>query len=184
MNSKHTSALKSLSAAFAASALLAVPAAAQQAVGSVRPTQDSDVVIYRGGGITSIDGRFAFNFQEDGNLVLYQGSRALWSSKTWPRYRTVYPGGRDAPSVTFVTHGCMARFQSDGNLVVYGADGVVGTAMHPCNNPNITKDNAAVLWNSKTWGNPMATLKVQDDGNVVIYNSSNRAVWSTKTCCR
>ncbi len=172
--------IRMMAAGFVASTLASAPAVAQQYVGSVTPSGDQDIVIYRGGGMTSSDGRFSFQFQQDGNLVLYQGTRVLWSSKTTPKYGTV-----NTPiPVTFVSHACVLRFQTDGNLVVYGADGVVGAVVHPCDNPNFTKENAPVHWRSKTDRNPFSTLKVQDDGNVVIYNSSNRAIWSTKTCCR
>ena len=57
--------------------------------------------LYVNQSIQSKDGRFRLTYQDDGNLVLYQNGKALWSSKT--------PG---APP------GCTAM-QSDGNLVVY-----------------------------------------------------------------
>jgi len=59
--------------------------------------------------------------------------------------------------------GSFAEFQSDGNLVVYAPD-------------------SRALWSSNTWGNPNATLALQNDGNVVIYRQSDgRAIWATHT---
>jgi hypothetical protein len=52
---------------------------------------------------TSADGRYDFCYQDDGNLVLYDGSYAIWDSGTWGST----PG--------------RAVMQDDGNLVVYDA---------------------------------------------------------------
>lgn len=57
--------------------------------------------------IKSCDGNFNLVFQTDGNLVLYQSGRALWSSGTH---------GSGATRVVF---------QEDGNLVIYGKTGPV-----------------------------------------------------------
>ena len=54
--------------------------------------------------MTSCDGRFGLVMQGDGNLVLYQGSTALWHTQTHGQ-----PGH-------------VAVMQSDGNLVVYTED--------------------------------------------------------------
>ncbi len=51
--------------------------------------------------------------------------------------------------------------QSDGNLVWY--------------------EGSRVVWHTNTDGNPGARLVVQNDGNAVIYSSSNRALWQTRT---
>ncbi len=51
--------------------------------------------------VTSCDGRFSLVMQGDGNLVLYQGGRAIWSTGT--------PG----------RGGAFATLQSDGNFVLY-----------------------------------------------------------------
>ncbi|MER2563564.1 MAG: peptidoglycan DD-metalloendopeptidase family protein [Myxococcaceae bacterium] len=53
----------------------------------------------------SCDGRFVLAMQTDGNLVLYQGTRALWATMT---------NGRG---------GALAAMQGDGNFVVYTAAG-------------------------------------------------------------
>ncbi|MDX2012929.1 MAG: peptidoglycan DD-metalloendopeptidase family protein [Myxococcaceae bacterium] len=55
--------------------------------------------------VPSCDGRFVLVMQGDGNLVLYQGSRALWATMTQGR------------------GGAVAAMQGDGNFVVYTAGG-------------------------------------------------------------
>jgi hypothetical protein len=89
---------------------------------------------------------FRLTMQTDGNFVLYRQTdgAALWHTNTWGR------------------PGAYAKFQTDGNLVVYS-------------NPN----NA--LWHSVTWDSPGATLRLQDDGNLVIYRSNGSARWFTDT---
>jgi hypothetical protein len=52
--------------------------------------------------VTSCNGRFTFVHQGDGNVVLYDSGRALWSTKT---------GGRATSTLAM---------QGDGNLVLYG----------------------------------------------------------------
>ncbi|MCU0439552.1 MAG: hypothetical protein MUC49_16795 [Raineya sp.] len=57
--------------------------------------------------------------------------------------------------------------QTDGNLVLYRVSIQV---------------DADPSWSSNTHGNNGAFLVVQNDGNVVIYNSNNtRALWATGT---
>jgi hypothetical protein len=108
------------------------------------------------GSLVSNDGRFRLTYQNDGNFVLYQGNTPLWSSHT---ALSVPTGGYTA---------YQARFQADGNLVVY--DYYAGAE--------------TPVWASNTDGNPGSTLNLQNDGNLVIYNASGKAIWSTKTCCR
>ncbi len=57
--------------------------------------------------IESPNREYALVFQGDGNLVLYQGSRDLWSSGTHG------------------LGGTSAVLQGDGNLVIYGPDGAI-----------------------------------------------------------
>ena len=149
----------------------------------VAPPGDS-IVLRNGGGFRSGDGRFQLRiqinpgFQPNGPLRLFFGGQVLWTApNTTPRFQSV-------PNATFVTEACILRFQSDGNLVVLGAQGVLEASVSGCDNPNITESMMQVMWSSKTNGNPGATLDVQNDGNVVIKNVNNRVVWSTNTCCR
>ena len=48
------------------------------------------------------------------------------------------------------------RYQSDGNLVLYGSGG-------------------AVLWDTGTWGTSAGRAEMQTDGNFVIYDAARHA---------
>lgn len=63
-----------------------------------------------GSSLVSNNGQYSFQVQTDGNLVVYKGGSALWSSKT---------GGQ--PIRDFV-------IQGDGNLVMYRTNGTAGWA--------------------------------------------------------
>jgi hypothetical protein len=92
----------------------------------------------------SADGRFVLAFQGDGNLVLYQGGTALWSTGTHGAGATV------------------AVMQGDGNLVLYSAGGAAlwasNTAGHPGawlvvqgdGNLVLYSASGAALWASNT----------------------------------
>lgn len=56
-------------------------------------------------------------------------------------------------------------YQTDGNLVVYRKSGTTNTA----------------IWNSNTYGKPSNRLIMQGDGNLVLYDANNAAVWSSRT---
>lgn len=62
-----------------------------------------------------------------------------------------------------------ARIQEDGNFVVYKTN-------------NFLPSNA--IWNSSTAGkgSPPYKLIMQKDGNLVIYDKSNKAIWASNTC--
>jgi hypothetical protein len=63
-------------------------------------------VLYPGDSRMSVDGRFTFIYQLDGNLVLSANGSPLWASNT---------SGTSAG---------LAAMQGDGNLVVYDSNGV------------------------------------------------------------
>lgn len=65
-----------------------------------------------------------------------------------------------------------AEFQTDGNFVIY----------------DISTSNKIPLWNSRTFvsDSPLratkgSTVKMQEDGNLVIRDSANKAIWYSKT---
>jgi len=94
--------------------------------------------------LASRDGRFRFVYQGDGNLVLYQGSTALWSTQTFG------PG--------------WAAMQGDGNLVIYSSDGTPkwnsqtwghpGAYLVAQNDGNVViyASNGVALWSTNTAG--------------------------------
>lgn len=83
----------------------------------------------------SCDGRFSLVMQGDGNLVLYQGSKALWNSATNGR------GGQ------------RAVMQTDGNFVVYSSGGAAlwnsGTAGLPGGTLLLQNDGNLIVWHNQ-----------------------------------
>ena len=85
--------------------------------------------------INSCDGRYALTLQGDGNLVLYHGANALWSSGT---------AGSDSRR---------AVMQGDGNFVVYGASAArwsTGTDGNPGASLAIQDDGNVVVYAGAT----------------------------------
>ncbi len=106
--------------------------------------------------LQSSDERFTFIFQQDGNLVLYDGESQvdetpLWASNTVGRFAKYCLMQDD--------NGFGAQFA--GNLVIYDTS----------NNP---------IWTS---GSVVGGVlgKLQTDGNFVIYDSGNNPLWATGT---
>jgi hypothetical protein len=79
--------------------------------------------------------------QGDGNLVQYEKGVAVWASNT-----------QGNP-------GAFVQMQTDGNLVVYRADG-------------------AALWSTRTHGTDARLFAVQNDGNLVLYALDGRVIWA------
>ncbi|HET9173517.1 MAG TPA: hypothetical protein VFN97_29060 [Actinospica sp.] len=103
-------------------------------------------VVWSNGG-TSTD----LTMQTDGNLVLTPGNTVKpWASNT------TFKGNLEGP-------GCLAQFQSTGNLVVSNCDD-------------------ALIWTSAAKSYSTAVLAFQADGNFVIYeNSSGTPLWASGT---
>ncbi len=84
--------------------------------------------------ILSCDGRFKLVLGGDGNLVLYQGSSALWSAKTYGK------------------GGTKALMQGDGNFVIYTASGSpvwsTGTAGNSGASLTVQDDGNVVIYSS------------------------------------
>ncbi len=104
--------------------------------------------------LQSANGQYFAVFQTDGNLVVYRGTPAANGGAIWASNT----GGK-AP-------GGSVQMQGDGNLLVYAP-------------------GAAPQWASGTDGagvNRPMTLIMQNDGNLVIYDSQGgEALWSTQT---
>jgi hypothetical protein len=100
--------------------------------------------------------------QDDGNLVLYGPHGALWSSATPGTDALNAPGRLLAGQFL---HSANGRFrlaqQGDGNLVLYG--------------------DGRPIWATGTDGSPGATLALQTDGNLVLYDINNQPIWYSRT---
>ncbi|GIG30834.1 hypothetical protein [Cellulomonas marina] len=88
--------------------------------------------------------------QGDGNLVLYA---RLYNEVDVPLWQSGTAGHA----------GAYAAVQTDGNVVVYAADGITA------------------LWQSGTAGRPGAVLLVQGDANVVVLDDTGAAGWQSGT---
>jgi hypothetical protein len=139
--------------------------------------------------------------QDDGNVVIYQGGapggNPIWATNTAGYDADVFlrPGvSSSSPNLNFTLslqyngylilrgpdgldiwdsgyHGraIEAIVQSDGNFVMYGP-----------NNPDGTANR---IWATNTAGHRNSRLRVQDDGNMVLYQGST-PFWATNTVGR
>jgi hypothetical protein len=96
--------------------------------------------------VWSCDGRFVLAMQTDGNLVLYEGSTALWASHTAGSGATVAVMQDDGNFVLYTTAGkavwatgtggagceTYLAVQNDGNVVVYDSAGKAIFATNTC----------------------------------------------------
>jgi len=140
--------------------------------------------------------------QDDGNLVLYEGSTAIWASHTVQQQQQQQKHGHTLGNnerlnpdekLTSSNGRFTAVLQTDGNFVVYegskplwasGTSGI-GNGAHVINQ---TDDNLVVYdhsgvpkWASGTSGRGgSAHLSIQDDGNLVLYEGST-AIWASNT---
>ncbi len=136
---------------------------------------DGNLVLYSTTGaplwhtITNTNSSNYLALQTDGNLVVYGPSSALWSIGrvhvpihtsyviSQLRNSRLYPGQYlQTPDRRF-----KLVFQTDGNVVLYSP--------------------TRATWDSGTVGKPGTMLKMQRDGNLVLYDSVNKSLWSTKT---
>ncbi|NVO10596.1 MAG: hypothetical protein HXX16_11585 [Bacteroidales bacterium] len=144
--------------------------------------------------LVSPNQQYRLSYQGDGNLVVYDKSNSpLWDAKT---YGT-------APSKLV--------FQGDGNLVLYGANNSVFWASYSHNKGGISlrlsDDGILSVWDDKNsiWStvipsrvdkptewtpnttvllstNKQFRLSYQGDGNLVVYDKSNKPLWDARTC--
>jgi surface antigen len=167
-------------------------------------TLGTNATIYPGEYLSSPDARFALMLQPDGNLVLYNGTSALWSTQT------------NHPTVG---HGVM---QSDGNFVLFDKNGSAywssGTAGKGSSYLTVQGDGDVVIYNSKgatystapgnyntfallTYANSdhlgvygtlsqnqyllsndgRYALLMQSDGNLVLYGPGFHVLWTSGT---
>ncbi|WP_020574871.1 hypothetical protein [Actinopolymorpha alba] len=144
-----------------------------------------------GDAVKSPNGKYTLGQQPDGNFVLLDSSdKAVWSTQTHGN------------------PGAYTRFNHDGNLVTYTAKGEplfesvtknVGTALAVQDDGNAVVYGAKAVWASKTQvsriypgqrlrpnqsrTSPDGRYRLQQlgDGNLVVLNGSNKAIWSSQT---
>jgi hypothetical protein len=110
--------------------------------------------------LLSANGHLQFFAQADSNLVVYADGVANWTIR-----RELFPS---------IPWGCrlvgaFLTMESTGNLAYYGQSQSTATGA-PCANTQ--------FWSSGTYGHPFSRLIMQNDGNLVIYDSGGRATWS------
>jgi hypothetical protein len=128
--------------------------------------------------------------QDDGNLVIYgTDHKALWS-----RHAAI--GGLTAGqklatgNVVNSPNGTYSlQQQTDGNLVLYKgktplwSSKTTGSGVYSLMQTDgnfVVYQGTKPLWSTGTGGHAGAALAVQDDGNLVIYSTDHRAIWSSK----
>jgi hypothetical protein len=106
--------------------------------------------------------QLSFCMQADGNLVLYSGTKPLWSTSQLQGFdQAPFTGLTESLNCSI----CYASFQGDGNLVLY--------------NPNFTGNSQHAYWQSDTSGNPGAVLEIRGNPPYVsISRSSGQVVWA------
>ncbi len=115
--------------------------------------------LWSGDKLMSPNGKYLLLMQEDGNLVIYNlvsnsnEKTAIWSTRT---------NGQTSASLSV-----KAFMTEDGNFVL--------------SQYNKTNYTTKTIWSTQTNGNPEAYLTMQDDGNLVVYNKTGRALWASNT---
>ncbi|PNG99453.1 Mannose-specific lectin [Tetrabaena socialis] len=118
--------------------------------------------------VQGLSGTFRLVLQTDRNLVLYASDRILWTSGTQEEAFAVSGDTmavnqelRPGESMRSQDGRFVLTYQPDGNLVMYPT-----TVMY-LNTPNQNQTPGRAL--------------LQADGNLVLYNASGLAYWSSKT---
>jgi hypothetical protein len=149
-------------------------------------------------GTSKFGGPFSFNYQNDGNLVIYDAaSNPLWASNTT---------GHSCTAST-----CSAVFQADGNFVLKQGSTVYWSTKTSAAKGRLTVTSAApfiqvlaedgtpMFTTSEVLSSPYQTfnlrptahawfkggrLSYQLDGNLVVYDDAGAPLWATNTANR
>jgi NlpC/P60 family len=154
--------------------------------------------LYPGDILYSPNHAYRLVMQGDGNLVLYSGGTALWSSKTNGQDGAsavmqgdgnfvVYRSGKAIWNSNTDHHGgAFLDMQDDGNLVIYQSGKALwstGTgrsashrpARHTVGSGYRLRPGSAIYSSNRRY-----RLVMQGDGNLVVYKGG-RALWSSRT---
>jgi hypothetical protein len=132
-------------------------------MGPVEPNQ-APVPLREGESLYSPARTFRLTFQSDGNVVLQVVNTARIPSN-WP---TTVKSAADVPWIPIWASNTANKgatklvFQDDGNMLVFGA-------------------NNNILFQTKSGSHPQGFLRMQDDGNLVIYEQGGQPVWASNT---
>jgi hypothetical protein len=142
-----------------------------------------------------------FQVQDDSNLVVYSGGRAVWSSGSYVTYAHV--AGRLVPDLR--SQNGRYSFGVPGNSMHVWDRSVPTWGVNCLNDPRVNCSSIAgrlylqtdgnlvwyqpgknggqvPVWNSGTQGTgPTTNLVMQNDGNLVLYDLWHRMLWSSKT---
>lgn len=152
--------------------------------------------------LLSPDMNSALVLQGDGNLVLYNDFRAVWSSHTAGSKATRLTLQNDGNLVLYTASGkavwhtetagsdaSTLKLQTDGNLVLYNPSNVARWNSNTYHAPDSLSAVVRVMPNGGQMyiGQRLETAKrdrylsLQSDGNLVLYTSSGTALWSSRT---
>ncbi|MEU8815459.1 ricin-type beta-trefoil lectin domain protein [Actinoplanes sp. NPDC048796] len=113
------------------------------------------------------------------------------TNQQWAPANTKLVSGAELSEAKFMhsLFGHTTRLQGDGNVVVskgpravWATNTTTGTRFVNQRDGNLVLYTAAgaAIWSSKTYGQGPSTLKLQNDGNLVLYrNDTGAAIWST-----
>ena len=113
----------------------------------------------------------SLRLSNEGELYVYHHDRrqSLWSNRSQIECTAADNNYlRSSQCLTSPNFNYRAIMQCDGNFVIY--------------NRKDGKDIA--IWDTKSAGNGGAFLAVQQDGNLVLYNSARKSLWSSGTNLR
>ncbi|SDJ04586.1 D-mannose binding lectin [Frankineae bacterium MT45] len=168
---------------------------AASSAGAVTPSVlSAGQTLATGGSIVSPNGAYRATIQTDGNFVVYQGSKALWSTRTTGSGATlamqtdgnlvIYRAGKALWASHTTGTASSVDMQNDGNLVIYGSGRALWSwrtgAIAPPVPSTLTAGHTLPRGGSLLSPNHAYRATMQTDGNFVVYAGS-KALWSTRT---
>jgi len=176
----------------AAAVAAGAPSTAARPKNSATGLVKSGQVLRPGKYVRSPNEKYGLLQQTDGNLVFYQGKKALWSSVT-----AGHPGASTAmqPDGNLVVYGkdkkalwqsdtarhpgAALAVQDDGNLVIYGKDKKALWSRH-ISLEKLQSGHILPVGRGVRSPNGTYSLQQQTDGNLVLYRGKT-PLWSSKT---
>ena len=166
----------------------ATPAAAQ-----VAASTQVTLPLAPGGRVASPDGQTTLVMQQDGNLVLYKGGRAVFSTGTFrpnSQLRTDEVGNLEVVdsndawvwSTDVAVSASRAVVNDSGTLQLLGATGNVLWSSAGVGDDNYAPELVSALASGESYSTIQGgRLVMQPDGNLVSYSNSGRVLFATNT---